>query len=48
MSDLPTRLSYLKLPYIRENYEVMAKTAAHKQWDHICVLSRQNSVWDHS
>lgn len=39
MSDLPTRLSYLKLPYIRENYEVMAKTAAHKQWDHIQYLS---------
>jgi DNA replication protein DnaC len=39
MSDLPTRLSYLKLPYIRENYEAMAKTAAHKQWDHIQYLS---------
>lgn len=39
MSDLPTQLSYLKLPYIRENYETMGKTAAHKQWDHIQYLS---------
>jgi DNA replication protein DnaC len=39
MNDLPTHLSYLKLPYIRENYEAMAKTAAHKQWDHIQYLS---------
>lgn len=39
MSDLPTHLSYLKLSYIRENYETMAKTAAHKQWDHIQYLS---------
>jgi len=39
MNDLPTHLSYLKLPYIHENYETMAKTAAHKQWDHIQYLS---------
>lgn len=39
MNDLPTQLSYLKLPYIRENYETMGKTAAHKQWDHIQYLS---------
>jgi DNA replication protein DnaC len=39
MNDLSTHLSYLKLPYIRENYEAMAKTAAHKQWDHIQYLS---------
>jgi DNA replication protein DnaC len=32
-------LSYLKLPFIRENYEVIAKTAARKQWDHIRYLS---------
>ena len=32
-------LSYLKLPFIRENYETIAKTAARKQWDHIQYLS---------
>lgn len=32
-------LSYLKLPFIRENYEAIAKTAAQKQWDHIQYLS---------
>ncbi|MDY6973763.1 MAG: IS21-like element helper ATPase IstB [Thermodesulfobacteriota bacterium] len=30
---------YLKLPFIRENYEAIAKTAARKQWDHIRYLS---------
>jgi len=33
-------LSYLKLPFIRENYESIAKTAARKQWDHIQYLSQ--------
>ncbi|MCG8639659.1 MAG: IS21-like element helper ATPase IstB [Desulfobacterales bacterium] len=33
-------LSYLKLPFIRENYEAIAKTAARKQWDHIQYLSK--------
>jgi DNA replication protein DnaC len=32
-------LSYLKLPFIRENYEAIAKTAARKKWDHIQYLS---------
>ena len=32
-------LSYLKLPFIRENYEDIAKTAAQKKWDHIQYLS---------
>lgn len=32
-------LSYLKLPYIRENYEAIAKIAARKKWDHIQYLS---------
>lgn len=32
-------LSYLKLPYIRENHEAVAKTAARKQWTHIQFLS---------
>lgn len=39
MSDLGEHLSYLKLPYIRENYEALGKTAAHKQWNHIQYLS---------
>lgn len=30
---------YLKLPFIRENYEAIAKTAARKQWDHIRYVS---------
>jgi len=38
MSDLGEHLSYLKLPYIRENYEALGKTAAHKQWNHIQYL----------
>lgn len=32
-------LSYLKLPFIRENYESIAKTAARKKWDHIQYLT---------
>lgn len=39
MNDITTHLSYLKLPYIRENYEAVAKTAASKQWDPIQYLS---------
>lgn len=39
MNDITTHLSYLKLPYIRENYEAVAKTAARKQWDPIQYLS---------
>lgn len=39
MTDIKDHLSYLKLPFIRENYEATAKTAARKQWDHIQYLS---------
>jgi DNA replication protein DnaC len=39
MKDITEHLSYLKLPFIRENYETIAKTAARKQWDHIQYLS---------
>ncbi len=39
MSDITELLSYLKLPYTRDNYETMGKTAARKQWDHIQYLS---------
>lgn len=39
MKDITDFLSYLKLPFIRENYEDMGKTAARNQWDHIQYLS---------
>jgi len=39
MKDITEHLSYLKLPFIRENYEAIAKTAARKKWDHIQYLS---------
>ena len=39
MKDITEHLSYLKLPFVRENYEAFAKTAARKQWDHIQYLS---------
>lgn len=37
--NITDHLSYLKLPFIRENYEAIAKTAARKKWDHIQYLS---------
>lgn len=39
MNDLSEHLSYLKLPFIRENHEALAKTAAGKKWDHVHYLS---------
>lgn len=39
MKNITDHLSYLKLPFIRENYESIGKMAAHKQWDHIQYLS---------
>lgn len=39
MKDIRDHLSYLKLPFIRENYEAMGKTAARDQWDHVQYLS---------
>lgn len=39
MKTITDHLSYLKLPFIRENYEAAAKTAARKQWDHIQYLT---------
>jgi len=38
-TDLIKQLSYLKLPYIRENYEPTAKLAARKNWTHVHYLS---------
>lgn len=37
--ELDQNLSYLKLHFIRENYESMAKQAADKQWNHVHYLS---------
>lgn len=39
MRDLEILLAYLKLPYIRENYESVAAAAARNQWTHIHFLS---------
>jgi DNA replication protein DnaC len=39
MRDITDQLSYLKLPFIRDNYEIIGKTAGLKQWDHIQYLS---------
>ena len=37
--ELDQHLSYLKLHFIRENYESMAKQAAEKQWNHVHYLA---------
>lgn len=37
--ELDQDLSYLKLHFIRENYESMAKQAAEKQWNHVYYLT---------
>ena len=39
MNDLTKQLIYLKLPYIRENFEAVAKSATRKQWTHVHFLS---------
>ena len=39
MKDITENLSYLKLPFMRENYEAIAKIAARKKWDHIQYIS---------
>ncbi len=39
MSDLIKQMAYLKLIYIRENYESVATIAAKKKWTHIQYLS---------
>ena len=31
---LEEQLNYLKLPYIRDNHETVARKAASKQWDY--------------
>jgi DNA replication protein DnaC len=39
ISDIDSQLSYLKLNYIRDNYESMAKHAAQKNWTHVQYLN---------
>jgi len=39
-SKLQENLIYLKLPFIRENYEEMAKKAAQKEWTHVQYFGR--------
>jgi DNA replication protein DnaC len=39
MHDFEKHLAYLKLPYIRGNYEAVAKIAAQKQWTHVHFLT---------
>ena len=38
-NELDEKLSYLKLSYMRENYESLAKKAAQKQWTHVNYLT---------
>jgi DNA replication protein DnaC len=37
--ELTAYLNSLKLPYIRDNYEAVAQSAARKQWTHVHYLS---------
>ena len=39
INGLDEKLNYLKLSYMRENYESLAKKAAQKQWTHINYLT---------
>lgn len=38
-NELDEKLRYLKLSYMRENYESLAKTAAQKLWTHVNYLT---------
>jgi DNA replication protein DnaC len=37
--DLDPHLSYLKLPFMAQHYDDLAKQAAHKQWSHLDYLA---------
>jgi len=39
-TDLTENLIYLKLPWIRQNYDTLAAEAAQKNWSHVEFLSR--------
>ncbi len=43
-TGLDEQLSYLKLPYMRENYESLAKQAAQKQWAYVNYLTELASA----
>ena len=43
-NGLDQKLSYLKLSYMRENYESLAKTAAQKHWTHVNYLTELASA----
>ena len=38
--SLPGQLAYLKLPFVRQHYESLAKEAAQAQWGHVGYLAR--------
>ena len=38
-TGLEEKLSYLKLSFMRDNYESLAKKAAQKQWTHVNYLT---------
>jgi DNA replication protein DnaC len=38
-NDIVELLSYLKLPFVRENHKAVARTAAERQWSHIEYLA---------
>ena len=38
-TGLEEKLSYLKLSFMRENYESLAQKAAQKQWTHVNYLT---------
>jgi DNA replication protein DnaC len=40
ITDLTQNLIYLKLPWIRENYDALASEAGQKKWSHMEFLSR--------
>lgn len=39
-SNLEQNLTYLKLPFIRDNFESLAKETAQKKWSHVQYLAR--------
>ena len=40
MNPLPTYLECLRLPYLTENYDALAKQAAEKKWPYADYLQR--------
>ena len=43
-TSLDRHLDYLKLHFFIDNYEPLAKKAAHKQWDHVHYLGELASA----